>query len=135
MRKTKALLLPAFICVAVMIALAGSNGAWMAKVPAKDRNRVNPYHDKPDAVASGHRVFVDHCLQCHGSNAQGDKKHPSLRSERVQQQATEGDLHWLLTNGSMAYGMPNWSKLGNPQIWQVITYVKSLGVAPPEPQN
>jgi mono/diheme cytochrome c family protein len=45
----------------------------------------------------------------------------------VQQQATEGDLHWLLVNGNMAHGMPSWSKLGDPQIWQVITYVKSLG--------
>ena len=55
----------------------------------------------------------------------------SGRSERVQQVATEGDLHWLVTNGSMKYGMPSWAKLGDPQIWQVITYVRSLGVDPP----
>ena len=45
---------------------------------------------------------------------------------RVQQQATEGDLHWLLVNGNMRKGMPSWAKLGDQQIWQVITYVKSL---------
>jgi mono/diheme cytochrome c family protein len=44
----------------------------------------------------------------------------------VQQEATEGDLHWLLVNGNMARGMPSWSKLGDSQIWQVISYLKSL---------
>jgi mono/diheme cytochrome c family protein len=44
----------------------------------------------------------------------------------VQQEATEGDLHWLLVNGNMARGMPSWSKLGDPQIWQVISYLRSL---------
>ncbi len=110
------------------VAFATSNGAWLAKVPARERERVNPYHDSPEAVAAGERVFHDHCAQCHGQDARGTKKRPSLRSGRVQQQATEGDLHWLVTNGSMKYGMPSWAKLGDAQVWQVITYVRSLKV-------
>lgn len=108
--------------------LATSNGGWMHKVPAKDRGKINPYQGSAEAIAAGDRIFHDHCAQCHQPDALGDKKHPSLRSQRVQQQATEGDLHWLLINGSMKYGMPSWAKLGDPQIWQVITYVRSLGV-------
>jgi mono/diheme cytochrome c family protein len=107
-------------------ALATSNGAWLNKIPAREHDRTNPYREQPDAVAAGERVFHDHCAQCHGPDGRGTKKRPSLRSWRVQQQATEGDLHWLLTNGSMKYGMPSWAKLGDPQIWQVITYVRSL---------
>lgn len=107
---------------------ATSNGAWLAKVPAQDRDKVNPYRDQQDAVAAGRRIFVDRCAHCHGEDAEGIKKRPSLRTSRVQQEATDGDLHWLLKNGSMAYGMPSWSKLGDPQIWQVIMYVKSLHV-------
>lgn len=114
---------------------ATSNGAWLAKVPARDREKVNPYHDQPDTVAAGRRIFVDHCAQCHGKDAQGTDKRPSLRTARVQQEATEGDLHWLLVHGSMANGMPSWSRLGDPQIWQVITYVRSLGQQPPPPQS
>lgn len=100
----------------------------MNKVPERDRDKINPYHDQPDAIAAGQRVFHDHCAHCHGEDAEGTKKRPSLRTERVQQQATEGDLHWLLVNGSMGSGMPTWSKLGDPQIWQVISYVRSLKV-------
>lgn len=127
-------------CLAVLvlssIVFATSNGGWMAKVPARDRDKANPYHDQPEAVAAGRRIFLEHCAQCHGKDAQGTDKRPSLRTARVQQEATEGDLHWLLVHGSMANGMPSWSKLGDPQIWQVITYVRSLHQEPQpnEPQ-
>jgi mono/diheme cytochrome c family protein len=109
-----------------MAVFATSNGAWLANVPQRDRERVNPYGDQPDAVAAGRRIFLDHCSQCHGKDAEGTKKRPSLRSARVQQQATDGDLHWLLVNGNRGQGMPSWAKLGDPQIWQVVCYVKSL---------
>jgi mono/diheme cytochrome c family protein len=125
-RNSKSLLVLLFFVVATLTLFASSNGAWLEKVPGKDRDRTNPYASHTDAVAAGQRVFHDHCAHCHGEDAEGTKKRPSLRSERVQQQATEGDLHWLLVNGSMGSGMPSWSKLGDPQIWQVITYVRSL---------
>ena len=103
-----------------------ANGAWLFNVPARDHKKTNPYRGQQDAIAAGRRVFADHCSQCHGQNAEGRKKRPTLRSSRVQVEATEGDLHWLLVNGNMWKGMPSWAKLGDPQIWQVITYVKSL---------
>ncbi len=110
-----------------VLAFGVADGSWMRHVPAKDHDRKNPYEGQADAVAAGRLVFEDHCSKCHGENAEGTKKRPSLRSARVQQEATEGDLHWLLVNGNMARGMPSWSKLGDPQIWQTIRYVKSLG--------
>jgi mono/diheme cytochrome c family protein len=126
--QSKSFLILVVLVVSTAIVFATSNGAWLNKVPERDRDKVNPYRDQPDAVAAGQRVFHDHCAHCHGEDAEGTKKRPSLRTERVQQQATEGDLHWLLVNGSMGSGMPTWSKLGDPQIWQVITYVRSLKV-------
>ena len=109
-------------------AFAVANGAWMAKVPGREHDRQNPYHGQEEAVAAGQLIFLDHCAQCHGADAMGTKKRPPLRSVRVQQQATEGDLHWLIYNGNMKKGMPSWAKLPDQQIWQVITYVRSLGV-------
>ena len=108
---------------------ATSNGAWLSKVPAREHDRSNPYAGQSDAVAAGQRIFKDHCAHCHGDDAEGTKKRPSLRTDRVQQQATEGDLHWLVTNGNMGYGMPSWAKLGDAQVWQVITYVRTLQVS------
>ena len=119
---------PFIMAVLLIAALAFgvADGSWMRHVPAKDHERKNPFAGQADAVSAGRLVYEDHCSKCHGENAQGTKKRPSLRSERVQQEATEGDLHWLLVNGNMGRGMPSWSKLGDPQIWQVISYLKTL---------
>lgn len=127
MKRKRAWLLIFTILTLAVLAFGVADGSWMRHVPAKDHDRKNPYEGQADAVAAGRLVYEDHCSKCHGENAQGTKKRPSLRSARVQQEATEGDLHWLLVNGNMGRGMPSWSKLGDPQIWQTIRYLKSLG--------
>jgi len=109
-----------------LMAWAAADGAWLAQVPAKDHEKINPLAADPDAIAAGKNIFEEHCAKCHGANAEGTKKRPSLRSERVQRQATAGDVHWLLVNGNMKRGMPSWAKLPDPQLWQVISYLKSM---------
>jgi mono/diheme cytochrome c family protein len=125
--RSSAILSCSLLAVFSVAAVASSNGGWLAKVPTREHSRINPYHDQAEAVAAGQRVFREHCAQCHGEDAMGTKGRPSLRSDHIQQQATEGDLHWVVNNGSMAQGMPSWAKLGDARIWQVVTYVKSLG--------
>jgi mono/diheme cytochrome c family protein len=126
--KRETLLLFGVVLATSAALLATSNGAWLSKVPPREHELTNPFRDQADAAAAGRRVFMDHCAHCHGEDGEGTKKRPSLRTPRVQQEASDGDLHWLLKNGSMNYGMPTWGKLGDPQIWQVITYVKSLHI-------
>lgn len=109
-----------------MASASSADGKWLAKVPAHEHEKTNPYEGQPEAVEAGRRIYADHCLHCHGENAEGTRKRPTLKSDRVQNQATVGDLHWLLVNGSMKKGMPSWAKLPDQQIWQVITYIKSL---------
>jgi len=114
------------VLCSALLAPAESDGTWLQKVPGKERLKANPYHERPEAIAAGQRLFADHCASCHGKSAEGSKKRPSLRSERVQKQATEGDLHWLLVNGNRWKGMPSWSKLPDQQLWQLTAFVKSL---------
>lgn len=99
----------------------------LAKAPEKARNRANPLESDRDAVAAGRLLFEDHCAECHGENAEGTKKAPSLRATEVQS-ATPGTLFWLLTNGVVRKGMPVWSRLPEPQRWALVRYIKSLGV-------
>jgi len=117
---------------AVLICM-GADGSWLKHVPEKDRQRVNPYAGQPAAIQAGSRVFADHCAKCHGADALGLDKRPNLRSDRVQH-AADGEIAWLLKNGSLAAGMPSWSALPEPTRWQVIAYVKSLGPSA-GPQN
>ena len=103
--------------------------AELSKAPRKAMARRNPFEKEPDAVPAGAKLFDLHCAECHGETADGGKKGPSLRASEVHQ-ATPGTLFWLLTNGVVRRGMPVWSKLPEPQRWQLVSYIKSLSPAP-----
>jgi mono/diheme cytochrome c family protein len=106
--------------------------AELAKAPKKAVARRSPLENDPDAVAAGANLFDQHCAECHGELAEGGKKGPSLRADPVQQ-ATPGTLFWILTNGVVRRGMPVWSKLPEPERWQLVSYLKSLNAAPKSP--
>jgi mono/diheme cytochrome c family protein len=97
----------------------------LSKVPPADRQRVNPYAGLPEAIAAGKLLFDENCAKCHGGDAEGRHGRPSLRSERVEN-ATDGELAWLLRNGSLRKGMPTWSSLPEPERWQLIAFLRSL---------
>lgn len=100
--------------------------AELAKAPEKARAKRNPLATDPDAIAAGANLFDQHCTECHGDAGEGSRKGPSLLKEPVQS-AAPGSLFWLLTNGVVRRGMPVWSKLPEPQRWQLVRYIKSLG--------
>jgi mono/diheme cytochrome c family protein len=106
----------------------------LAKAPRKAVERCNPLADDPDSVAAGANLFDQHCAECHGDMAEGGKKGPSLRAYPVRQ-ATPGTIFWILTNGVVRRGMPVWSKLPEPERWQLVSYVKSLAPDPKPPQQ
>lgn len=99
--------------------------AEFAKVPENDRIRRNPLEGDPTAMAAGRKLFEQHCATCHGKTAEGARKGPSLRAQEVRA-ATPGMLFWILTNGVVRRGMPVWSRLPEPQRWQIVSYLKSL---------
>jgi len=126
MNRVAVLLCVLVLPFAALLAQAAADGAWLTLVPHRDHEKINPFQGQSDAIAAGKNVFEEHCAKCHGENAEGTKKRPSLRTDRVQAQATVGDLHWLLVNGNMRRGMPSWAKLPDPQLWQLISYLKSM---------
>ena len=95
----------------------------LRKAPEKAVSRANPLENDPYAVAAGRLLFEDHCAECHGNDAKGGRKGPSLRVPEVQD-ATSGTLFWLLTNGVVRKKMPAWSKLPEPQRWQLVRFLK-----------
>ena len=100
----------------------------LTKAPAKAAARQNPLEHDPEAALAGAKLYSQHCAECHGPSGEGghgSKKGPSLRVSEVQQ-STPGTLFWLLTNGVVRRGMPVWSKLPEPQRWQLVSFIKSL---------
>jgi mono/diheme cytochrome c family protein len=108
--------------------------AEIGKAPDKARAKRNPMEKDPDAVAAGANLFEQHCSECHGDRGEGGKKGPSLLATEVQN-AEPGAIFWILTNGVVRRGMPVWSKLPEPQRWQLVSYIKSLGGAHAKSDN
>jgi mono/diheme cytochrome c family protein len=136
--KTIALLFVAVLTATVCLAQSSEPGkresvyAELAKAPKKAVARRNPLENDRDAIPAGAKLFELHCAECHGGTAEGGKKGPSLRAKEVQD-ASPGTLFWLLTNGVVRRGMPVWSKLPEPQRWQLVSYIKSLGPVTEDP--
>jgi mono/diheme cytochrome c family protein len=124
LRKTLLLVVGLMLGATLLFASAG-DGAWMSKVPEKERGRQNPFDSEQNAIAAGAKLFRQNCSSCHGDDAMGQSKHPSLHSDHIRA-ATPGQLEWILKNGSMKNGMPSWSKLPEQQRWQIVSFLKSL---------
>lgn len=101
----------------------------LGTAPPRVRTLRNPLNGDSMAMAAGRKLFLQHCAQCHGQDADGGNKAPSLRADEIQQ-ATPGTLFWILTNGVVRRGMPVWSKLPEGQRWQIVSYLKSLQATP-----
>ena len=99
----------------------------IAQAPVKTRTWKNPYEGDPNALLAGKKLYVQHCAECHGADAQGLRNAVSLRAPDVQN-ATPGELVWFLRNGNLFHGMPSWSGLPEQRRWQLVTYIKSLAV-------
>jgi len=102
--------------------------AALAHVPEKARARRNPFENRSEAVAAGRKLFALRCAECHGEDGRGSRRGPSLRA-RVVRQASDGELFWIVSNGVVRRGMPEWSRLPEAQRWQIVTFLKSLDAA------
>ena len=105
------------------------NGKWsyaaLDSVPERARVKANPFEGDPEARIAGGKLFEEHCSECHGMKAEGGTRGPSLLKKEVQE-ATPGALFWILSNGVVRRGMPDWSKLPAPERWQIVTFLQSF---------
>jgi mono/diheme cytochrome c family protein len=99
--------------------------AQLSKAPRSAQSLQNPFAGQSEAAAAGHKLFEQHCAQCHGSDARGLEHAADLHSAPIRD-APPGVLFWALRNGRVRKGMPSWSQLPDQQIWQVVTYLKAL---------
>ena len=74
------------------------------------------------------------CKTCHGitGNGVGDPGFESTPPSRnftctqTMQQLPDGQLFWIIKNGSKGAAMPAYSYLSDKKIWQLILYIRSL---------
>ena len=85
----------------------------------------------PQAMATGQRLFVNNCSQCHGSDARGSKGFPNLTDNDWLHGGTPADIEETITNGRIGMMPPMAAALGSDQtVHDVANYVLSLSGSP-----
>lgn len=102
-------------------------------------NRVNPLDISMENILAGKALFEETakpmaCKLCHGikGNGRGGMSmgvHPQPRNftcEKTINDVPDGQLFWIIQNGSQGTGMPAFEDLEDEEIWQLIIYIRKL---------
>jgi mono/diheme cytochrome c family protein len=109
-------------CASFACALA--IGTALVVAQQSDTTR-NPLGSSPAAVAAGRAVFDQTCQACHGPGATGDRG-PALNTGTFTRGSDDGDLFHAIREGLPGTQMPPFRGLSDEQIWQVVSYLRSL---------
>ncbi len=129
---------------AVPTAAGGQSGACVqprktAKAPDAFLTKTNPLSSSAGAIKAGKELFLKTaqpvaCVMCHGE--QGDGKGlmgaalvPPPRNftcGAMMRDISDGQLFWIIKNGSPGTGMMSFASLPDEQVWQLIHYIRSL---------
>src|SRR5579884_3387904 len=110
----------------LVIPLSGQNSHFH-NAPASAKEMRNP-DTGPQNAEAGKRLYAANCARCHGRNAEGSGNIPAL-VDGVLESVSDGEIFWLITNGSKQAAMPSFARLPEEQRWQLVTYVKGLGLS------
>jgi glucose/arabinose dehydrogenase/cytochrome c5 len=102
-----------------------ADDAQFHNAPASSNQLKNPYAGQQAAVTAGSRLYAMNCGSCHGIKGRGTGNIPPL-AHGPTQSASDGELFWFITTGSVSNGMPSWGSLPEQKRWQIVTYLKSL---------
>ena len=120
-----------FAVLSAVLLMGASTGEWLRRVSPRDHARTNPLAPSSEAqthaALGGRQIFHQECAKCHGEDGGGLYGRPPVISDRIDH-ATDGDLFWLMTNGSPWHGMPTWEMLPAAQRWQLVAYLRTLNL-------
>jgi mono/diheme cytochrome c family protein len=88
-------------------------------------NATNPLAGSSVAVAAGQKLYGQACQACHGGEGRGDRG-PALTASNFPHGSEDADLFRNIRTGIAGTGMPAFQKMTVDQIWQLISYIRSL---------
>ncbi|MGH9799980.1 MAG: c-type cytochrome, partial [Blastocatellia bacterium] len=116
-----------FLGVVLFCALSGVLRA-QEHIP---QNAKNPFAGNAAAIAAGSRLYEQACQSCHGGEAKGSERAPALAGSRFRRGALDGEIFLNIQNGIPSTQMPPFKRLTTDQVWQLVSYVRSLSAAAP----
>ena len=122
---------------------AADQSVLKPRVPADQieeaRTWTNPYQSTPENIQKGKQIFHGKafCVTCHGRDGKGLGNIPGLRGKLPrnftdkswQAARTDGELLWILKNGSPGTDMASFVPLvlSEEEAWHVLLYVRTFG--------
>jgi len=88
----------------------------------------NPLGDNPEAIAAGHRLYDQTCQSCHAPAGRGDRG-TALDTGTFTRGNEDGDLFHTIREGIAGTQMPPFRRLTDQQVWQLVSYIRSLSRA------
>jgi glucose/arabinose dehydrogenase len=123
-------LITAAILLPFTVTFAGGVDTRFHNAPDSTKSASNPYEGDAAAAQAGKQLYGRNCLACHGKTGKGTGNVPSLVGGKLDS-VPPGEVFWFVTHGDKDNGMPSWNQLPANQRWQIITYVKSMGMGQP----
>lgn len=78
------------------------------------------------ALEHAKQSFATHCAPCHGLDARGGEHAPAIVGTPAAAQRTDQALAGIIQHGIPDKGMPSFHFLTQPQIEEIISYIRSL---------
>jgi cytochrome c oxidase cbb3-type subunit 3 len=86
---------------------------------------ANPFTGDREAIRVGAGIFRTNCSVCHGLNAGGGVRGPSLTANRWAHGGADQEIFRTVTHGVAGTEMPA-NDLEDAEVWKVIAYLRSL---------
>ncbi len=126
-----------------LVAVAADPAVLTPRVPADQMKEVrtwtNPFPSTSENIEKGRKIFHGKafCVTCHGRDGKGLGNIPGLRGKLPrnftdttwQAARTDGELFWILKNGSPGTDMASFVPLvlSEQEAWYVLLYVRAFG--------
>jgi cytochrome c oxidase cbb3-type subunit III len=101
--------------------------AALAQDKAAEKKITNPFGKDKAAAEAGRAQFNSGCAVCHGPTGQGGRGSRLAGIERVQNMA-DGRMFEVIKEGVAGTQMPP-SSLSDSQIWQMVSFIRSLNLS------
>ena len=109
------------------------------RAPGKFRSMQNPLPQNTINVKAGETLFQLTakplaCMNCHGAKGDGqgpmgaalDPRPRNFTCGETMNDISDGQMFWIIKNGSIGTGMMAFSGMPDNQIWQLIHYIRTL---------
>lgn len=139
MKKTLSMVVAILVLSAVLLSACGGGdtNTPAANVPAEYAGKTDPFAGDADAEAAGMAIYEAKCESCHGPSGKGDGPAgqaldpPAGDLTEVVGSVGDDYLYYRIAEGGAMdpYNSsmpPHKNVLSEDEIWQVVTYIKTL---------